>query len=537
MGGSGADPATQAGVWYQQYVLGQGQNSTPIAKMFRDSQPPFQFVPTLFPSRGRLLLPWVAANQNMDIGLIGLAVMGQNLVLNLVDNGFGVAVHNRTTSTTHRFLEATSGLPVRGADTLEQLVATLDPPRKILLLVKTGWPVDSFVERLLPLLSSGDVIADLGNSFYQDTARRREQTESHGVHYLGVGVSGGEEGARHGPSIMAGGSLQAWDLLRNPLTAISAKLDDGTPCCALLGPSGAGHFVKMVHNGIEYGDMQLLAEAYHLLSATGMSHLEMSAIFEGWRTGPLDSYLVDITTEILARHDHDGKPLLEKVLDLASQKGTGRDTVKVALDLGQPMTLVAEAVMARGVSALKAERTAASQVLAGPGTPSLTGDRTRLAGWIHDALYAAKIVSYAQGFMVLQAASVEFRWGLDLARIAQVWRNGCIIRARLLEEVISAFHSDLPPPNLLLHDFFNQAIAGASEGWRLIVAKAALAGIPIPGFSAALSFYDGYRCSRLPANLVAAQRDYFGAHTYHRVDRPSTEFFHTDWSSPNPDSP
>ncbi len=478
----------------------------------------------------------------MDIGLIGLAVMGQNLVLNLVDHGYRVAVHNRTASTTRRFLaEPARGLPVRGADTLEDLVAMLAPPRKILLLVKAGAPVDSLVGRLLPRLSPGDVIADLGNSFFRDTERRQSETSAKGVHYLGVGVSGGAEGARHGPSIMVGGPHDAWQLLRDPLTAISAKLDDGTSCCDLLGPRGAGHFVKMVHNGIEYGDMQLLAEAYHLLAAADMTYQEMSGLFHRWRSGPLDSYLVDITAEILARRDEDGEPLLEKVLDLASQKGTGRDTVKVALDLGQPMTLVAEAVMARGVSALKADRTAASRVLDGPGgppdQPSLSGDRIRLAGWVHDALYASKIVSYAQGFMVLAAASQEYGWKLDPARIAEVWRNGCIIRARLLEQVMAAFRSDPPPPNLLMHNHFSQALAGASEGWRLIVAKAALAGIPAPGYSAALAFYDGFRSARLPANLVAAQRDYFGAHTYQRIDRSPTEFFHTDWSSPNPDTP
>ena len=480
----------------------------------------------------------VVVKEEMEVGLIGLAVMGQNLVLNLVDHGYRVAVHNRTTATTHRFLaEEAAGLPVRGADTLEELVSTLDRPRRILLLVKAGAPVDSFMERLLPLLSPGDVLADLGNSFFRDTARRQARAEAEGVHYLGVGVSGGEEGARHGPSIMVGGSGEGWALLSDPLTAISAKLPDGTPCCDLLGPEGAGHFVKMVHNGIEYGDMQLLAEAYHLLKSTGMTHGEMSRLFTGWRTGPLDSYLVDITGEILSRRDDDGKPLLEKVLDLASQKGTGRDTVKVALDLGQPMTLVAEAVMARAVSALKEERVTASRRLGGPGGgpasgPQLTGDPTRLAGWIHDALYASKIISYAQGFVVLQSAAQEFGWALDMARIAEVWREGCIIRARLLEEVIAAFRSDPPPANLLLHDHFSQAIDAASEGWRLVVAKAALAGIPVPGYSSALAFYDGYRSERLPANLVAAQRDYFGAHTYQRTDRPLTEYFHTDWSSP-----
>ena len=469
----------------------------------------------------------------MEVGLIGLAVMGQNLVLNLVDRGYRVAVHNRTTATTDKFLaQQAAGLAVRGADTLEELVSALDRPRRILLMVKAGSPVDSFIERLLPMLTPGDVLADLGNSFFRDTARRKALAESQGIHYLGVGVSGGEEGARHGPSIMVGGSREAWGLLKEPLTAISAKLPDGTPCCDRLGPEGAGHFVKMVHNGIEYGDMQLLAEAYHLLNSTGMTYGEMSDLFNGWREGPLDSYLVDITGEILAYRDDDGQPLLEKVLDLASQKGTGRDTVKVALDLGQPMTLVAEAVMARAVSALKAERTAASRVLGGPGEPRLTGDRGRLAAWIHDALYASKIISYAQGFMVLASAAEEFEWDLDKARIAEVWREGCIIRARLLEQVISAFRSESPPANLLLHDHFNRAIGAASEGWRLIVAKAALAGIPTPGYSAALAFYDGYRSERLPANLVAAQRDYFGAHTYQRTDRPLSEYFHTDWSSP-----
>ena len=487
----------------------------------------------------RLALPRVTETEGMDIGLIGLAVMGQNLVLNLVDHGFRVAVHNRTTSTTHRFLaESAAGPAVRGADTPEDLVGMLERPRRILVMVKAGAPVDAFIGRLLPLLSPGDVIADLGNSFYRDTGRRSAETRTHGVHYLGVGVSGGEEGARRGPSIMAGGSPEAWRLLAAPLTAVSAKLEDGTPCCDLLGPQGAGHFVKMVHNGIEYGDMQLLAEAYHLLRSTGLTHGEMSEMFDRWRTGPLDSYLVDITAEILARRDEDGEPLLEKILDTASQKGTGRDTVKVALDLGQPMTLVAEAVMARAVSVLKPERTDASRILAGPGgdreEPVLSGDRARLAGWIHDALHASKIVSYAQGFMVLEAASREYGWRLDPARIAEVWRSGCIIRARLLEEVIAAFRSDSPPGNLLVHDHFTRALASASEGWRLVVAKAALAGIPAPGYSSALAFYDGFRSARLPANLVAAQRDYFGAHTYRRVDRPATEFFHTEWSSPGP---
>ena len=484
-------------------------------------------------------LPRMARNEKMEIGLVGLAVMGQNLVLNLVDNCYRVAVHNRTTATTHQFLaEAGRGRAVRSADTLEELVDMLEQPRKILLMVKAGAPVDSFIERLLPMLSPGDVLADLGNSFFVDTARRRSETESHRVHYLGVGVSGGEEGARYGPSIMVGGSPVGWELLRDPLTAIAAKLEDGTACCDRLGPDGAGHFVKMVHNGIEYGDMQLLAEAYHLLGSTGMAHSQMSELFEYWRSGPLDSYLVDITAEILARRDDDGQPLLEKVLDVAAQKGTGRDTVKVALDLGQPMTLVAEAVMARAVSAQKAARVASSRRLAGPGDgssggPHLTGNRVRLAAWIHDALYASKIVSYAQGFMMLDAASEEFGWQLDLARIAEVWRNGCIIRARLLEEVIAAFRSDSPPANLLVHDQFAQALAAASEGWRLVVAKATLAGIPVPGYSSALAFFDGFRSERLPANLIAAQRDYFGAHTYQRTDRPVSEFFHSDWSSPS----
>ncbi len=484
----------------------------------------------------------MSTKESFQIGLVGLAVMGQNLVLNLVDNGYRVAVHNRTAATTHRFLAGSAaGLPVRGGDSLGDFVELLERPRKVLLLVKAGAPVDYFIDRLLPLLSPGDVIADLGNSFFLDTARRRNVTEQHGVHFLGVGVSGGEEGARNGPSIMVGGDNPAWELLRDPLVAISAKLEDGTPCCDLLGPGGAGHFVKMVHNGIEYGDMQLLAEAYHLLEATGMDYQEMSELFDGWRRGPLDSYLVDITAEILARLDDDGEPLLTKVLDTASQKGTGRDTVKMALDLGQPMTLVAEAVMARAVSTLKEERVFSSRVLAGPGggsgNPVLSGDRARLAGWIHDALYASKIVSYAQGFMMLEAASGEYGWNLDLARIAEVWRNGCIIRARLLEEVIAAHRSNSPPSNLLLHDHFTRALAASSEGWRLVVAKAALAGLPVPGYSSALAFYDGFRSERLPANLVAAQRDYFGAHTYRRVDRPRDEIFHSDWSATKTDVP
>ncbi|MBM3694886.1 MAG: decarboxylating NADP(+)-dependent phosphogluconate dehydrogenase [Actinobacteria bacterium] len=466
-----------------------------------------------------------------DIGLIGLAVMGQNLVLNLDDHGFTVAVFNRTVSRVDAFLaEAASGTRVIGTRSLEELVAALRPPRRVFLLVRAGAAVDALIDDLVPLLDTGDIIIDGGNSHYADTIRRTSRVESAGLLFVGTGVSGGEEGARRGPSLMPGGSAAAWPHLRDLFRAIAARTPDGEPCCDWVGTDGAGHYVKMVHNGIEYGDMQLIAEAYHLLrDGLGLPNGEMHRIFADWNRGDLDSYLIEITRDILAGRDGEGRYVLDTILDAAGQKGTGKWTVQSATDLGVPMTLVAEAVFARALSALKEDRTAAAGVLGGP-VPAFSGDLPAFVEDVRRAVYAAKIVSYAQGFMLMRSAADEHGWALDFGGIADMWRGGCIIRSRFLGDIRAAFarHADLP--SLLVDDFFRSAVDHCQPGWRRVVARAAEWGLPLPAMASALAFFDGYRCARLPANLIQAQRDYFGAHTYERTDRPRGEFFHTDWT-------
>jgi 6-phosphogluconate dehydrogenase len=465
-----------------------------------------------------------------DIGLIGLAVMGQNLALNMADHGFSVAAYNRTRSVTDEFLSGPAeGAPITGVDSLEELVREVDRPRRIVMMIRAGAPVDSVISQLLPLLDEGDVIIDGGNSYYRDTIRRTEEVEEHGMLFVGTGISGGEEGARHGPSIMPGGSPDAWPLVADVLQAIAAKVDDGTPCCDWVGSDGAGHYVKMVHNGIEYGDMQVIAEAYDIMHrGLGMDHDEMAETFSEWNRGRLSSYLIEITAHIMSFRQ-DGEPLLEKILDAAGQKGTGRWTAQSALEFGMPLTLVASAVFARVVSSLHDRRAAASESLSGPDTV-IGGDRKEVLTDLESALYASKVVSYAQGFMLLEEAAREHDWDLDYGGIALMWREGCIIRAAFLDEIRSAFSRRPELPNLLLDPFFRDAAESAQPGWRRTVARAVEAGIPVPAYSSALSFFDGYRSARLPANLIQAQRDYFGAHTYERVDRPRGEYFHTDWT-------
>ena len=465
-----------------------------------------------------------------DIGLIGLAVMGQNLVLNLDDHGYRVAVFNRTTSKVDDFLAGpASDTMVMGSHSLEELVSQLASPRKVLIMVKAGAPVDGIIETLLGLLDPGDIIIDGGNSNFVDTIRRTESVEAAGLLYVGMGVSGGEEGARTGPSLMPGGSKAAWPVLREMLQSIAATTEDGTPTCDWVGADGAGHYVKMVHNGIEYGDMQVLAEAYDLLHrGVGMSHAALGDVFEKWNEGVLDSFLVEITTDIMRATDTDGSPLLDVILDAAGQKGTGKWTAISALDLGIPMTLVAEAVFARIVSAFKDHRVVASTVLPGPDASTAVD-----AGFIEDvgaAVYASKIVSYTQGFLLLQAAAEEHEWDLDYGRIAGLWREGCIIRARFLDDITAAFSANPDLPSLLEAEFFTEAIREAQPAWRRVVSQAVAWGIPSPAYSSALAFYDSYRTERLPANLLQAQRDYFGAHTYERIDKPRGEFFHTNWT-------
>ncbi|MCX7680392.1 MAG: decarboxylating NADP(+)-dependent phosphogluconate dehydrogenase [Anaerolineae bacterium] len=466
-----------------------------------------------------------------DIGLIGLAVMGQNLALNMNDHGFKVAVFNRTVSKVDEFLQREArGTAIVGAYSLEELVGLLKRPRRVMLMVKAGQPVDDFIEALIPLLEAGDIIIDGGNSNFEDTIRRTRYVESKGLLYIGTGISGGEEGARHGPSIMPGGSPAAWPHVRPIFQAIAARVDDGSPCCDWVGENGAGHYVKMVHNGIEYGDMQLIAEAYFLMKEwLGLSHEEMHRVFSEWKRGKLDSYLIGITADILAYRDEDGSPLLENILDTAGQKGTGKWTVISALDLGIPLTLIGEAVFARCLSALKEERVAASQVLNGPAAV-FEGDKAAFIRDLHDALYASKIISYAQGYMLMREAAREYGWNLNLGGIALMWRGGCIIRSVFLGKIKEAFDRNPQLPNLLLDGYFNAEVTAAQAGWRRVVAQAVQAGLPVPALSSALAFYDGYRRERLPANLIQAQRDYFGAHTYERVDRPRGQFFHTNWS-------
>jgi 6-phosphogluconate dehydrogenase len=465
-----------------------------------------------------------------DIALIGLAVMGQNLILNMNDHGFTVVAFNRTVEKVDHFLaNEAKGTKVIGAHSIEEMVAQLKKPRRVMLMVKAGQAVDEFIEHLLPHLEPGDIIIDGGNSLFEDTIRRVKYVESKGLLYIGTGVSGGEEGARHGPSIMPGGSPAAWPHVKDIFQGIAAKVD-GAPCCDWVGEGGAGHYVKMVHNGIEYGDMQLIGEAYNLMkTGLGLTPDQMREIFGEWNKGELNSYLIEITRDILAFKDTDGSALVDKILDTAGQKGTGKWTVESSQNLGIPITLIAEAVYARCVSAMKEERVAAAKKLKGP-KPTIKGDQKKFIEAIRQALYASKIVSYAQGYMLMRAAAAEYKWNLNNGGIALMWRGGCIIRSAFLGEIKKAFDKHPKLSNLLLDPFFKKAIKDCQRSWRNVVAMAAKKGIPVPAFSTALAFYDGYRTERLPANLLQAQRDYFGAHTYERVDQPRGQFFHTNWT-------
>ena len=466
-----------------------------------------------------------------DIALIGLAVMGQNLILNMNDHGFTVVAFNRTVSKVDDFLNnEAKGTKILGARSLPEMVALLKKPRRVMLMVKAGKAVDEFIESLLPHLEAGDIIIDGGNSLYEDSTRRTKYVESKGLLYIGTGVSGGEEGARHGPSIMPGGSPAAWPHVKDIFQGISAKVEGSVPCCDWVGEGGAGHYVKMTHNGIEYGDMQLICEAYHLMKdGLGMTPDEMHEVFKDWNTGELDSYLIEITRDILAKKDDDGTPLVDKILDTAGQKGTGKWTVISSQDMGIPITLIAEAVYSRCVSAMKEQRVAASKVFK-PKNPKFAVDRKQWVDDIRKALYASKIISYTQGYMLMRSAAKQYGWNLNNGGIALMWRGGCIIRSAFLGDIKKAFDKNPDLDNLLLDPFFKKAIKSCTRSWRKVVAMAVKKGIPVPAFSTALAFFDGIRSERLPANLLQAQRDYFGAHTYERVDKPRGEFFHTNWT-------
>ena len=465
-----------------------------------------------------------------DIGLIGLAVMGENLVMNMESKGFTVAVFNRTTSKVTNFVEGRAkGKNIIGCYSIEELAQNLAKPRKVMMMVKAGEAVDNMIEQLLKVLEPGDIIIDGGNSHFPDTARRTAYVERKGLYYIGTGVSGGEEGALKGPSMMPGGSPEAWPYVKPIFQSICAHVN-GEPCCDWVGENGAGHFVKMVHNGIEYGDMQLICEAYQLMrDYLGMSADEMHEVFKKWNEGVLDSYLIEITTDILAKKDTDGQPLVDKILDTAGQKGTGKWTAIAALDEGMPLTLIGEAVFARCLSAIKEARVEASRVLTGP-EKKFTGDREAFIENIRKALYAAKIISYAQGYALMRAAAKTYGWNLNYGGIALMWRGGCIIRSVFLGKIKEAFEKNPALDNLLLDEYFTNEIEGCTDGWRKVCAEAMLAGVPIPAMTSALNYFDGIRTARMSANLLQAQRDYFGAHTYERVDAPRGEFFHTDWT-------
>jgi len=469
--------------------------------------------------------------EKADIGLIGLAVMGENLVLNMESKGYTVAVFNRTVAKVDDFLAGRGkGKKFIGAHSLEEFVASIERPRKVMMLVKAGKPVDDFIELLIPLLEPGDIIIDGGNSHFPDTMRRTKYVESKGLLYVGTGVSGGEEGALKGPSMMPGGSPAAWPHVKEIFQAVAAKVDDGIPCCDWVGENGAGHFVKMVHNGIEYGDMQIINEAYHLMKdLLGMDAFAQHEIFKKWNQGVLDSYLIEITTDILAFKDKDGTPLVEKILDTAGQKGTGKWTAVTALDLGIPLTLIGESVFSRCLSAQKDLRVKASRTLTGR-KPDFKGDKQQFIDDLENAIYGAKIISYAQGYDLMMEAAKEYGWNLNYGGIALMWRGGCIIRSRFLGDIKKAFDHNPELENLLLDPFFKNAVQSAEESWRRVCAAALLNGIPVPAITSALAYYDGFRSERLPANLLQAQRDYFGAHQYERVDRPRGEFFHTNWT-------
>ncbi len=476
--------------------------------------------------------------QKSDIGLIGLAVMGENLVLNMESKGFRVSVFNRTVEKVDKFINGRgAGKNFYGAHSLEDLVQSLASPRKVFLMVKAGQAVDDFIEKLIPLLDPGDIIIDGGNTHFPDTARRTAYVESKGLLYIGTGVSGGEEGALKGPSMMPGGSPAAWPYVKPIFQGICAKVADGTPCCDWVGEGGAGHFVKMVHNGIEYGDIQLICECYQIMKDyLGMTNEEMHSVFAQWNKGDLDSYLIEITRDILAKKDDDGKYVLDYILDTAGQKGTGKWTAIAALDQGVPLTLIGESVFARCLSAQKEERVAASTVLSGPAHERFTGDRAAFLEDLHKALFAAKVVSYAQGYALMRSAAKEYGWNLDYGGIALMWRGGCIIRSVFLGKIKEAFDKNPALANLLMDDYFCGKLAEAQQGWRNVIAAAVVNGIPVPCLSAGLEYYDGYRTSRLPANLLQAQRDYFGAHTYERTDKPRGEFFHTNWTGEGGDT-
>ena len=466
-----------------------------------------------------------------DIGLVGLAVMGENLVMNMESKGFTVAVYNRTTDKVKAFVEGrANGKNIIGCYSIEELVANLEKPRKVFMMVKAGQAVDSLIDQLIPLLEEGDILIDGGNSHFPDSIRRTEYVESKGLLYVGCGVSGGEEGALNGPSMMPGGSVKAWEYVKPIFQGICAKVEDGSPCCDWVGENGAGHFVKMVHNGIEYGDMQLICEAYHLMrDGLGMTAEEMHEVFAEWNKTELDSYLIEITRDILGFKDENGEVTVEKILDSAGQKGTGKWTAVAALDEGVPLTLIGEAVFARCLSSQKAERVSASKVFPKV-IPAFEGDKKAFIECIRKALYASKIISYAQGYTLMRSAAQTYGWNLNYGGIALMWRGGCIIRSVFLGKIKDAFDANPELTNLLLDPYFTEKIASLLPGWRKVVAQAAMNGMPVPAFSSALSYYDGYRCDRLPANLLQAQRDYFGAHTYERIDAERGKFFHTNWT-------
>ncbi len=482
-----------------------------------------------------------------DIGLVGLAVMGENLVMNMANHGFQVSVYNRSTDKVSRFTEGRAkGMSIVGAYSVEELVSQLAKPRKVMLMVKAGDPVDQFIETLIPLLEEGDIIIDGGNSHFPDTERRVKTVEAAGMLYIGTGVSGGEEGALKGPSLMPGGSKAAWEHVKPIFQAIAAKVDDGTPCCDWVGGGGAGHFVKMVHNGIEYGDMQLICEIYQIMrDGLGMSNEEMADTFGRWNEGKLDSYLIEITRDILAYKTEDGEAVVDYVLDAAGQKGTGKWTGVEALEHGNPLTLIVEAVFARSLSSFKELRVEASSILGGPdrkiavgsvAESVIGGDKESILKNLEQALYASKIISYAQGFSLMHAASDAYDWDLNYGAIALMWRGGCIIRSAFLGDIKAAYDKDADLKDLLFDSFFSKEVLDAGDAWRKVVAGGALAGIPMPAMSAALSYYDGFRCANLPANLLQAQRDYFGAHTYERTDKPRGEVFHTNWTGEGGDT-
>ena len=466
-----------------------------------------------------------------DIGLIGLAVMGENLAMNMESKGFTVAVYNRTTSKVDNFVNGRgAGKNFIGAHSLEELIENLEKPRKVFMMVKAGSAVDAMIGQLIPLMEAGDVIIDGGNSHFPDTMRRTQEVEAAGLLYVGTGVSGGEEGALLGPSLMPGGSPAAWPIVKPIFQAIAAKVENGVPCCDWVGENGAGHFVKMVHNGIEYGDMELICEAYQLMKdVLGMTPDEMHEIFAAWNKTELDSYLIEITRDILAKKDEDGEPLVDKILDTAGQKGTGKWTAIAALDEGVPLTLIGEAVFARCLSAMKEERVVAADVFPHQ-IPAFEGDKAAFIEDIRKALLASKIVSYAQGYTLMRAAAKNYGWNLNYGGIALMWRGGCIIRSAFLGKIKDAYTANPELTNLILDPYFKELIASLVPAWRNVVSKAVLAGVPAPAMSSALEWFDGYTTKRLPANLLQGQRDYFGAHTYERVDQPRGQFFHTNWT-------